>query len=89
MSQDEFPYEDPAILRMQRERISKMSPEERLGVVRDLMRFADTMAEAGIRDRFPEASDREVFLRLAVRKLGYGVARTVYPEIESLDGIRH
>lgn len=88
MCPDTLPQDDPAIVRMQRELISRMSPEERLGVVRELTRLADTMAEAGIRYSFPKASDREVFLRLAIRKLGYGLARAAYPEVESLDGIR-
>jgi hypothetical protein len=81
-------HDDPTVLRMQRDILSRMSPEERMRIVGDLNRAADAMAEAGIRDRYPEASDREVFLRLAVRKLGYALARTAYPEVEGLEGVR-
>ena len=80
-------HDDPTIVRMQWNLLRKMSPQERLRIVRDLNRAADTMAEAGIRDLFPAASDREVFLRLAVRKLGASLARTAYPEIEILEGM--
>lgn len=79
--------EDPEIVRMQRDALRRMTPEQKMRLVRDLNRAADAMAEAGIRDRYPAASDREVFLRLAVRKLGYRLASAVYPEVETLEGI--
>jgi regulator of sirC expression with transglutaminase-like and TPR domain len=80
--------DDPAILQMQTDILRRMSPEQRLQIVADLNRTVDAMAEAGIRSAFPDASDREVFLRLAVRKLGYQLARTAYPEVDALEGVR-
>ena len=62
-----------------------MSPAEKLRVVAGLNTAADTMALAGIRLRYPDASPREQFLRLACVKLGRDLARQVYPEVEELD----
>lgn len=80
--------DDPAIVKIQTEILRAMSPERRLQLVAELNATVDAMAEAGIRSAFPDASDREVFLRLAVRKLGYDLARTAYPEVASLEGVR-
>jgi len=76
------------MLRIQRDILRRMTPAERLRAVCDLNRAADTMAVAGIRARFPEASDREVFLRLAVRKLGSDLARRVYPDLTAIENLR-
>ena len=46
---------------------------------------ADALALAGIRLRYPGASEREQFLRLACLKLGRDLAKQAYPEIEQLD----
>jgi len=54
----------------------------------DLNRAADALAIAGIRQRFPGAADREVFLRLAVRKLGSDLARRSYPELAEIEHLR-
>jgi hypothetical protein len=42
------------------------------------------MAQAGVRHRYPAASDREVFLRLAIITLGRDLAVRVHPEIDAL-----
>jgi hypothetical protein len=62
-----------------------MAPAMKLRLVSGLTAAADAMALAGIRLRFPGASPREQFLRLASIKLGRDLARQVYPEIEQLD----
>jgi hypothetical protein len=80
--------DDPTIVRMQAKILRGMSPERRLRIVADLNRAVDAMAKAGIRDVYPDAPDREVFLRLAIRKLGYKLARQAYPEVERLEGVR-
>jgi len=67
------------------ERWRAMSPVEKFRVVAEMNAAVDTMALAGIRQRFPLASPREQFLRLAALKLGPGVARLAYPEIAALD----
>jgi hypothetical protein len=43
------------------------------------------MAAAGVRQRHPDASPREQFLRLAVVILGSTLARRAYPDIGVLD----
>ena len=80
-------HEDPEILRLQRERIRRMPTEERAAWVDDLNETVELLAMAGIREAHPLADDREVFLRLAIRKLGRATARRVYPEIEKLEGL--
>ena len=42
---------------------ARMSPAEKWAAFEDLHQLAIAMAEAGIRLRHPQASDREVFLR--------------------------
>ena len=43
---------------------------------------------AGIRRRYPQASEREVFLRLAAIRLGVETARRVYPDAAMLPDLR-
>ena len=76
---------DRTTQRKQWDAIRRMTPEERVRRVEDLNRTVDTLAEAGIRDAHPRASDREVFLRLAIRKLGRDTARRLYPEVGDLE----
>jgi hypothetical protein len=71
--------------RRQHERWRSMSPAEKLRLVAELNVAVDTMARAGIRLRYPAASPREQFLRLACLKLGRDLASEVYPEIRQLD----
>jgi hypothetical protein len=49
---------------------------------------ADRLALAGIHARHPHASDRELFLRLAVLKLGLELAIKVYQDAAALDDVR-
>jgi hypothetical protein len=37
-----------------------------------------------MRQRYPQATEREIFLRLAVLRLGHQLALEVFPEVESL-----
>ena len=62
----------------------RMSPGQKAVLVVSASRAADAMAMAGIRARFPDAGPREQFLRLAILKLGYELARQAYPEIDDL-----
>ncbi|HZE88049.1 MAG TPA: hypothetical protein VE404_00810 [Verrucomicrobiae bacterium] len=61
-----------------------MTPAEKLHLVREISRAADTMCLAGIRMRHPEATDREIFLRFAVIRLGAELAGLAYPESRGL-----
>jgi hypothetical protein len=64
-----------------------MSPEEKAAVVSGLTKAAYELALAGVRQRHPEATAREQFLRLAIVTLGRDLARKAYPEIDIL-GLR-
>jgi len=61
-----------------------MSPAEKAAIVSGLTQAAFDMARAGVEQRHPTASPREVFLRLAVVTLGPTLAREAYPEIAAL-----
>jgi len=62
-----------------------MSSVEKAAIVSALTQAAFTLARAGIRHRYPEASPREQFLRLAIVTLGPDLARNAYPDIASID----
>ena len=62
-----------------------MTAAEKGELITALTRAAFEMAAAGVRHRYPDASPREQFLRLATVTLGPELARLVYPEIEHLD----
>lgn len=64
-----------------------MTPAQKANLITRLSQTAREMAAAGVRDRHPDASPREQFLRLAMLTLGPELARRVYPEIEQL-GLR-
>ena len=70
---------------MQIERWRRMTPDEKAATVTSLTRTAYELARAGVRHRYPTASPREEFLRLALVVLGEDLARKAYPEIEGLD----
>ena len=61
-----------------------MSPLEKARVTSDLTRAVYQLALAGVRRRYPAASDRECFLRVALLTLGRSLACRVYPEASSL-----
>ena len=73
---------------LQIERWRNMSVREKAILVSALSQAADAMANAGIRAAYPSASRREVFLRLATRRLGFDLALRAYPEIADLPDAR-
>lgn len=73
------------IERLQIEGWRNASAAQKAALVVSATRAADAMAAAGIRARFPGASPREQFLRLAILKFGLELARLAYPEIDELD----
>jgi hypothetical protein len=58
----------------------RMSTAEKAALVSGLTNAALEMTKAGLRDRYPEASERELFLRLAVLTLGTDLADRAYPD---------
>jgi hypothetical protein len=75
----------PEIERRQIEAWRRMSPVEKAAIVSGLTQAAYDLALAGVRARYPDASPREQFLRLAIVTLGRDLASKAYPEVAILD----
>jgi hypothetical protein len=63
----------------------EMSVTDKAALITSMSAAARAMALAGVRHRFPNATPREQFLRLAIVTLGHDLARLAYPEIAQLD----
>lgn len=74
----------PDIERLQVEAWRQMSPSQKAATVTGLTRAAYAMAWAGVRQRHPEATAREHFLRIAVIVLGPDLAVAAYPDAASV-----
>jgi hypothetical protein len=74
----------PEVERLRIERLRQMSPVEKAAIVRGLTQAVYDLAAAGVRHRYPHASPREQFLRLAIVTLGQTLAEQAYPEIRQL-----
>jgi hypothetical protein len=74
----------PEIERRQVEAWREMSPAQKAGLVTCLTRAAWSMAQAGVRQRHPDASPREQFLWLAILVLGPDLASAAYPDAAAL-----
>jgi hypothetical protein len=77
----------PEVERLQIERFRQMTPAEKAAIVSGLTQAVYDLASAGVRHRYPQASPREQFLRLAIVTLGQTLAEKAYPEIRQL-GLR-
>jgi hypothetical protein len=66
--------------RVQIELWRRMSPLEKAELVAAISLAAQELSLAGIRRRFPAASETECLMRLAVLKLGSALAHRAYPE---------
>jgi hypothetical protein len=64
----------------------RMSTAEKAALVSGLTHATLVMARAGVRQRYPSASERELFLRMAVLTLGQELAERAYPDVRSLTG---
>ena len=76
---------DSDIERRQVDAWRQMSPAQKLRLVSQLSATVRQLALAGVRQRYPAASAREQFLRLAQVTLGDELARKAYPDIDALD----
>jgi hypothetical protein len=63
------------------ELLRAQSPAARLEQAAALTRAVRQLAEAGIRQRHPQASDAEVRVRLATRLYGRDVARRLFGDV--------
>ena len=75
----------PEIERRQIEAWRRMSEAEKLALAMSMSALVRQLALAGVKQRYPDASPREQFLRLAIVTLGEELARKAYPEIDQLD----
>ena len=73
------------IERLQIERWRQMSAAQKGAIVTGLTQAVYDLARAGVTHRYPTASPREQFLRLAIVILGRDLAGVVYPDIALLD----
>jgi hypothetical protein len=62
----------------------EMSTVQRLALVNDTSRAARTLALAGLRERYPQASHGELIARLARLTVGEALACKAYPELAHL-----
>ena len=60
----------PEAWKVQMDLMRKIPPEEKLRRAIEFTSMVSNLSEAGIRQAYPEAGEREIFLRLAQRKLG-------------------
>lgn len=65
----EFSDTDPRAMEVWLGLLRGKTPGERIAMAFDLTDFAIRMAESGVRSRYPEASEREIFLRAAALRL--------------------
>jgi hypothetical protein len=70
--------------RLQVERWRDMSMPDKADLISGLTQAAHDLALAGVRQRYPDATPREHFLRLAVLLLGPDLARKAYPDAAGL-----
>ena len=64
--------------RVQLDLLRKMTPAEKLECVRRLTIAVQELAFAGLREQYPDASDDELWLRLAARRLGPALMKKIY-----------
>lgn len=75
---------DAEIERLQISGWRAMPPAQKAATVSGLTEAMYEMARAGVRHRFPGASPREQFLRLAIQTLGRDLATRAYPDATTL-----
>lgn len=74
----------PDVERRQVDLWRRMSPSDKLRLVREMTRAVQELSLAGIRRRHPGASEDECKLRLALLTLGRDLACRVYPDASPL-----
>jgi hypothetical protein len=66
--------------RRQIEAWRRMTPAQKAATVTGLTKAAYALTWAGVRHRHPDASERELFLRVAIVTLGPDLACAAYPD---------
>jgi hypothetical protein len=67
---EEFTDTDPRAMEVWLDLLRKKAPGERMTAALDLTAFVLQISEAGVRRAYPNASDYEVRMRAASRRLG-------------------
>ena len=73
-----FADTDPKTLEVWLDLQRRMSAGEKVSAVFEATNFVMRAQEAGVRERYPDANDREVFLRGAALRLGRDLMISVY-----------
>jgi len=68
----------PEALRVYLRIHSRMSPERKLGQVAEMYDAITALQTSEVRRLYPEATEREVFLRVTARRLGPELMQKVY-----------
>ncbi len=63
------------------ERLRALSPHERLAIAAGLTQGVRDLAEAGIRQRYPDAGEDEIRCRLAARLYGRAAAERLFGSV--------
>ena len=83
--QTQSPDTSREIARLLFEHYARLEAWEKIRIIEDLNRTADEAAMVGIRERHPDATEREVKLRLAALKYGRDLMMQAFgwdPEVE-------
>jgi predicted RNA-binding Zn ribbon-like protein len=83
---EEFTDTDPRAMEVWLDLLRQKPPGERLATTLALTDLTLKVTEAGVRASHPQASDREVFLRLAARHLPRELMVRAYGWDPELDG---
>ena len=78
-----FYYSDthPKMEELQIELLRQASPTQKMHMLAQLNASARMLALAGLRSRYPQASEAELRYKLAILLLGEGIARKVYGDL--------
>lgn len=71
----------PDTLARYRARLAAMTPAQRLEIATGLTQGVRTLAEAGLRQRHPGASEEELRCRLAALLYGRAAALRLFPDV--------
>jgi hypothetical protein len=69
---------DPRAMKVWLDCLRRMTPDQKIAAVFSLNKLAWAMAEAGERLVHPQATDREIFLRVAARRLDRDLMIRIY-----------
>jgi len=66
---DSYSDTDPRAMEVWLDILRRKTPGERMAMALEMSEFAARLSESGVRARYPNASEREIFLRSAALRL--------------------